>query len=370
MIEQLSIYCTDNIDPYRNLGIEEYLTFHVRKGECILFLWQNQSCVVIGKNQNCWKECRIHELEADGGCLVRRLSGGGAVFHDLGNLNFTFCVRAEDFDVNRQTDVILEAVRLLGIRAEKTGRNDLTVDGRKFSGNAFYRSGEFCYHHGTLLIHGDGQRMERYLCVSREKLLSKGVSSVRARTVNLRELKPDLTVDAVKQAMVDSFGAVYAAGRQNREKEKPEFLQEERLDWEEIEALRNRFASWEWKYGKNLPFHHQMQRRFSWGEAELQFQVREGCVWEAAVFSDGMDAGFFFCLPEVWRGCPYEAEALVQAMEQIHQKAQKGTVEPFGGVAGVDRWKNNGKPGEASLEEAAVSVSIKRDLAELIRENL
>ena len=190
MINRLIWLETDNTYPYRNLAMEEYMTAHVPDGTCILFLWQNRHTVVIGKNQNCWKECRVNFLEEEGGYLVRRLSGGGAVFHDLGNLNFTFIVRKPDYDVDRQLQVILEAVRMLGIQAEKTGRNDITVEGRKFSGNAFYQSGDCCYHHGTLLIHADKDNMSRYLNVPREKLASKGVSSVKSRVANLDEFCP------------------------------------------------------------------------------------------------------------------------------------------------------------------------------------
>ena len=137
MINTLKIYITKNTYPYHNLTVEEYLTTHVQSGEIILYLWQNQHTIVIGRNQNAWKECKVSELEADGGHVVRRLSGGGAVYHDLGNLNFTFCVQKDDYSVDKQLSVIVQAVHNLGAAVRKTGRNDITVEGRKFSGNAF-----------------------------------------------------------------------------------------------------------------------------------------------------------------------------------------------------------------------------------------
>ena len=307
MIKKLTIYITDNVNPYKNLAMEEYLTFHVEEGECILFLWQNRHTVVIGKNQNCWKECKVHVLEEDGGHLVRRLSGGGAVFHDMGNLNFTFCVREEDYDVSRQIDVILEAVKLLGIQAEKTGRNDITADGRKFSGNAFYQSHGFCYHHGTLLLDVDKQFMAKYLNVSREKLASKGVKSVKSRTVNLTELNPDITVASMEAAMEQAFAMVYGCEVQP--------LNEQRMDWEEIDALEQKFASWDWKYGKNFAFQYQMYQRFAWGDVELQFQVEKGKIVALNAFSDGMDQAFIAALPELWQGLPYEVSELCKAMD-------------------------------------------------------
>lgn len=309
MITKLSTYVTDSVNPYRNLAMEEYLTLHTEPGECILFLWQNQHTVVIGKNQNCWKECKVNYLEGDGGHLARRLSGGGAVFHDLGNLNFTFCIRHEDYDVERQSEAILQAVRMLGIEAEKTGRNDITVSGRKFSGNAFYRTKDFCYHHGTLLVDVDKEHMSKYLNVSREKLQTKSVSSVRSRVVNLKELKPEITVSLLGEKMIQAFEAVY--GYSSRP------LPDSRLDWQEIGTYEKRFSSWEWKYGRKLPFQYSMDRRFSWGDIELQFQVDSGVVQAVNAFSDGMDQAFVAALPEVWRGCRYEEQSLCRVLDEI-----------------------------------------------------
>ena len=173
------ILYTDTFDPWLNLSVEEQLLNSVKPGQFILYLWQNHNTVVIGKNQNAWRECKTELLENEGGKLARRLSGGGAVFHDIGNLNFTFVVDRENYDLTKQVSVILNAVNSLGINAEMNGRNDLTVDKRKFSGNAFCFRKHGAYHHGTVLVNADMSKMARYLQVSKEKILSKGIQSVQ-----------------------------------------------------------------------------------------------------------------------------------------------------------------------------------------------
>jgi lipoate-protein ligase A len=306
---------TDRTVPYENLALEEHLMETVRPGEIILYLWQNRHTVVIGRNQNAWKEVRVPELEKDGGHLVRRLSGGGAVYHDLGNLNFTFLVSQADYDVARQTEVILQAVRSFGILAERTGRNDITVDGRKFSGNAFYKSGGNAYHHGTLLVHVDMENMSSYLNVPKQKLESKGVSSVRARVVNLQELCPELTIPALRNALIFALGKVYGAA--------PEELPSSRIDWEKTAAGKAKFSAWDWLYGRPIPFTWEGEARYAWGNIQLQFAVEEGRVKECAVYSDALDEELIRSFPGLIEGCPLNGAVLSRAVEPIRARSEE-----------------------------------------------
>lgn len=140
MLRHICFHAARGIDPYENLAVEAALLESVAPDACVLYLWQNRKTVVLGRNQNAWRECKVEALRRDGGCLARRLSGGGAVFQDLGNLNFTFLLPADAFDVAKQQEVILRAVACEGVRAARTGRNDIETGGRKFSGNAFYHA--------------------------------------------------------------------------------------------------------------------------------------------------------------------------------------------------------------------------------------
>ena len=309
MISRLRILRTDTTDPHYNLALEEMLFNAAAEGECILYLWQNRHTVVIGRTQNPWLECRTRQLEEDGGFLARRLSGGGAVYHDLGNLNFTFLVRKEDYDLSRQLSVIARACQSLGIPAEISGRNDITADGRKFSGNAFYEHQGRAYHHGTLLVDVDMAQMGRYLSPSPAKLQAKGVTSVRSRVVNLKELRPGLTIPEMAAAMEEAFSQVYGLPA--------EPMDASGLDREQLDALYRRNAGWEWLYGRKLPFTFQCAGKYPWGEVTIQLAAEGGIVREAAVYTDAMDGGFAPLLERAFAGCPFHTDALCRAAASL-----------------------------------------------------
>lgn len=306
MITKLGLVCAGGTNPYENIALEEYLLQNVEKGECILYLWQNQKTVVIGRNQNAYRECLPGKLEEDGGFLARRLSGGGAVYHDLGNLNVTFLARAEDFSVERQTDVILEAVRDCGISAERNGRNDLVAGGRKFSGHAFFRSGGKCCQHGTILVCSDMAAMSGYLKVSPEKLKSKGVESVRSRVGNLAEACPGLAVEEVGSRLVESFCRIYGGEAVSLNPDPGAYAERIRF-----------FSSWEWNYGRKIPFTCRVEGRFPWGGVELQLEVNEGAIKNAVFYSDGLDPDFLEVLEQAVRGLRFEQSAISGRFAQI-----------------------------------------------------
>jgi len=306
LIQKLYLYQSECLDPYYNLAVEKHLLDQIAPGECILYLWQNQNTVVIGKNQNAWVECRTSLLESEGGHLARRLSGGGAVFHDLGNLNFTFLVRDEDYDIDRQLSVIQQAVRFAGVQTEKSGRNDVLADGRKFSGNAFYHQGGHAYHHGTLMVDVDKDKLQRYLSPSKAKLEAKGVASVRSRVVNLSELSPGLTCDKLRGLMVQAFETVYGLPSS------PVLLADE--DLKQIEENAKINASWEFLYGTRLPFTFECEGRFPWGGVQLQLEAKGGIITAAKVYSDAMDWQLAPTVEQALTGCRFSQDAMESAL--------------------------------------------------------
>ena len=312
MIEKIAVCHSASLDPYYNLALEEVLLERVEQGECILYLWQNAATVVIGHNQNPWKECRVGHLEEDNGHLARRLSGGGAVYHDIGNLNFTFLCSDKDYDLKKNLSVIVEACRANGIAAEISGRNDILVQGCKFSGNAFYHTHGNSYHHGTLMVNVDLKQVERYLSPSKAKLKAKGVESVRSRVINLSELAPNMTCKSLSQDMVKAFEKVYGL--------QPQQLKIEELDQNTIERLKQRNASKEWLYGRDLPLNFSCSDRFSWGELTIELGVEKGKVDAVKVWTDSMDWQLSSVLEQALIGKDFSTKQLAEALNAAELK--------------------------------------------------
>ncbi len=304
MLNKLRFFIGSSHNPYYNLAVEKHLLDCVEKNEVILYLWQNQNTVVIGKNQNALTECKCALLQEDGGYLARRLSGGGSVFHDLGNLNFTFICATENYDLSRQMQVIKEACALGGISAEISGRNDILADGRKFSGNAFYNSKGKSYHHGTILINADKEKLQKYLTPPKAKLQAKGVKSVKSRVINLTELNPTLTIELMKEYMISAFEKVYGFSPS------PFTI----TDNAEISILAEKYASWEYLYAPSLPFTFSCEGNFQWGNIELQLDVKGGGIQTVQVYTDALDHTLPDMLRDTLTGCVFRMEELGKAI--------------------------------------------------------
>lgn len=200
--------CSENTSPYYNLALERSLFDFVDEDTVILYLWQNSHTIVIGKNQNAYAECKVDEFIGAGGTLARRPSGGGAVYHDLGNLNFSIICNESIAKEHTYQRIVKEALSYFGIVSEFNGRNDLTVDDKKFSGNAFYVKDDVLCQHGTILINSDFKELSKYLTPDISKLERNHVKSVESRVVNLSEISDKITVESMKEAMIKATNAV------------------------------------------------------------------------------------------------------------------------------------------------------------------
>ena len=283
-MKRIQVIISNQYDPFLNRAVEQYLTEHQEEDTVTLYLWKNQRTVVIGYNQNPYAECNVKLLLDESGHLMRRGTGGGAVYHDLGNINFSFIADKKLYDVRKQLSVIQEALGGYGLETEISGRNDLTCLGRKFSGNAFAKGTTNNLHHGTILIKTDGTMMQRYLIVDKAKLLKNGVKSVASRVVNLSELVPELTSENIKQPLIEAFEHVYG--------EKALKLGfDELAELPEVQAIREKISSFDFLFGRWEQFKTTKKARFAWGGAEIALKVDEAnaIIKDVQIASDCLD---------------------------------------------------------------------------------
>ena len=199
---------SESRDVYRNLAVEEWLLDHAPHLP-VLLLYVNDPCVVIGKNQNPWRECRLSLMENEGVKLARRVSGGGAVYHDAGNLNLSIIVPRGEYREEKQYELVFQTLEAFGVKSSKLGKSSLAVDGKKFSGQAFCHRRDRTLHHGTLLVDTDLTRLGRYLGPELDDIETRAIASVPSEVMNLSAAAPGLTVERLSAALVETFQTMY-----------------------------------------------------------------------------------------------------------------------------------------------------------------
>ncbi len=276
-----------------------------------MYLWQNNDTVVIGSNQNPWKECDLNKIEADGVKIARRLSGGGAVYHDNGNLNFTFITDNALYDQERQMNVVLEAVNAFGVSATFSGRNDLLIDGKKFSGNAYFLGDKASFHHGTLLVCTDLMRLSKYLTPSNHKILSKGIDSVSSRVVNLNSIKQEITIGGLQESLIRSFQAEYG------ECATPKTFFQDSSTVQELAGLYEKYFSWQWIFAESPSFEVHFEKDYDWGEIWIGLVLVDGCIHEMEIFTDTLVSTFVQKMKKALQGIPYDFHSVEKALLSV-----------------------------------------------------
>ena len=309
-MEFIESNCTD---PRWNLALEEYVFNFLDPSRSYLMLWQNQNTIVVGKFQNTAGEVNNDYVRQQGITVVRRLSGGGAVYHDLGNLNFTFIT---DADPSGQIDLrsfclpILETLRFFGVPAELSGRNDMIIEGRKFSGNAQYLKNGRVMHHGTLLFDSDLSIMSKALHVDRSKMESKGIQSVESRVTNLKEhLPPDVTMDVFKQQLIRQLSQTTPLNRiQLTEQDKAAITQ----------LCRERYDTWEWNYGRSPAYQTSRKLRIEGcGTVEACLSVESGLISQLRFQGDFFGTEDPSVLATALMGCPCHRDAVTARLRDL-----------------------------------------------------
>ena len=311
------MYFIDNkgiTDPRINLAIEEYIlkNMDIDKDPFLLF-YINEPSIIIGKNQNTVEEIDTDYVDVNGIHVVRRLSGGGAVYHDLGNLNFSFITK-DDGDSFRNfkkfTEPVVQALAEMGVKAELLGRNDILVEGRKISGNAQFSTNGRMFSHGTLMFDTEIERVVSALKVRKDKIESKGIKSIRSRVANISEfLEEPMTIEQFRMNVLKSiFGG----------EEKIQYRELTDDDWTNIHALSaERYANWDWNYGKSPKFNMQHSHRFPVGGIDVRLNVNKGMIEDVNIFGDFFGVGEVAVIEESLKGVQYDRQSMGEALAAI-----------------------------------------------------
>ncbi|MGG0410461.1 lipoate--protein ligase [Peribacillus simplex] len=300
-------------DPRINLAIEEYALKHLNIDETYLLFYINRPSIIIGRNQNTIEEINADYVDENGITVVRRLSGGGAVYHDLGNLNFSFITRDDGdsfHNFKKFTQPVVETLEKLGIHAELSGRNDILAEGKKISGNAMFSTKGRMFSHGTLLFQSEMDHIVSALKVKKDKIESKGIKSIRSRVGNIADfLKEPMSVEEFRSFLLQNI--FKDSGKVT------EYVLTE-MDWEKIHKIsEERYQNWEWNYGKSPKFNLQNSHRFAVGSVDIRLEVNRGIIENCKIYGDFFGVGEIADIEQKLTGTRYEKEAISSVLDEI-----------------------------------------------------
>ena len=299
-------------NPWFNLATEDWIFNTLDPDSHTLFLWRNSETVVIGRSQNPWVECKTDKMEQDNVFLARRQSGGGAVFHDLGNTNFTFLSPKDDYDQTANFTIIINALQSLGIKATLSGRNDMQVGDKKISGSAFKHAIDRSFHHGTLLVNADMQKLGDYLNPHPLKLQAKGIKSVRSRVANLVEFNKDINHEILSDAIIEAFCEYYGQTVETEELDEASLAKQPTLN-----KYYQQMADWDWRFGKTPEFSHRIETRFDWGLIDLHMDVKQAVIEEVVIFSDALNVELIDLLEQTLTGVKYNRYEVQAKLDKL-----------------------------------------------------
>ncbi|TXD96955.1 lipoate--protein ligase [Psychrobacter frigidicola] len=301
-------------NPWFNLATEDWIFQALDANSHTLFLWRNAETVVIGRSQNPWVECKTDKMEEDNVFLARRQSGGGAVFHDLGNTNFTFLSPKDEYDQTANFTIIINALKKLGIDATLSGRNDMQVGDKKISGSAFKHAADRSFHHGTLLVNADMQKLGDYLNPHPLKLQAKGIKSVRSRVANLVEFNNTINHEILSAAIIEAFCEYYGQTVEVEELDEASLAKQPNLN-----KYYQQMSDWDWRFGKTPEFSHQLETRFDWGMIDLHMDVKQAVISEVVIFSDALNVELIDTLKDTLTGVKYNKNDVETKLDELKQ---------------------------------------------------
>jgi len=310
------LYLIDNMnitDPAVNLALEEYCVRNLDMSNDYLLFYINEPSVIIGKHQNTIEEINIQYIKDHGIHVVRRISGGGAVYHDEGNLNFSFMTKHSQKSIHNFklfTEPVIKTLQELGVNAVLNGRNDITINEKKISGNAQFTDTKSMFSHGTLLFNSDLDNVVKALNVKLDKIESKGIKSIKSRVGNIKDfIREEMTINEFRERLLDSI-----------------FINSDCLpvyelndsQWKKVYALsESKYKTWEWNYGRSPEFNIQKINRFGFGQIDVRIHVKDGIIEDIIIYGDFLGHGDMADIENLLRKVRYEKKYLSESLKGV-----------------------------------------------------